>query len=66
MCGGRYKPCVNGQTGKNENVTTGVLEKICIALQCDIGDIMELTNSDEMTGNSKSNEYALQAKPVLK
>lgn len=52
--------------GKNENVTTGVLEKICIALQCDIGDIMELTNSDEMTGNSKSNEYALQAKPVLK
>ena len=52
--------------GKNENVTTGVLVKICTALQCDIGDIMELTNSDEMTENSKSNEYALQAKPVLK
>ena len=28
--------------GKNENVTTDVL-KICTALQCDIGDIMELT-----------------------
>ena len=29
--------------GKNENVTTDVLVKICNALQCDIGDIMELT-----------------------
>ena len=28
--------------GKNENVTTDVLVKICTALQCDIGDIMEL------------------------
>ena len=30
--------------GKNENVTTDVLVKICTALQCDIGDIIELTN----------------------
>lgn len=29
--------------GKNENVTTDVLVKICTALQCDISDIMELT-----------------------
>ena len=29
--------------GKNENVTTDVLVKICTALQCDIGDILELT-----------------------
>ena len=29
--------------GKNENVTTDVLVKICTALNCDIGDIMELT-----------------------
>lgn len=29
--------------GKNENVTTDVLVKICTVLQCDIGDIMELT-----------------------
>ena len=28
--------------GKNENVTTDVLVKICTALQCDIGDIVEL------------------------
>lgn len=27
---------------KNENVTTDVLVKICTALNCDIGDIMEL------------------------
>ena len=28
--------------GKNENVTTDVLSKICTALQCDSGDIMEM------------------------
>jgi len=30
--------------GKNENVTTDVLVKICKALGCDIGDIMEITD----------------------
>jgi len=29
--------------GKNENVNTGILEKICKALDCDISDIMEMT-----------------------
>lgn len=33
--------------GKNENVTTDVLAKICTALQCDIGDIMEITENSE-------------------
>ena len=28
---------------RGDNVTTDVLVKICTALQCDIGDIMELT-----------------------
>lgn len=28
--------------GKNENVTTDVLVKICAALKCDISDIMEI------------------------
>ena len=28
--------------GKNENITTDVLLKICHALNCDIGDIMEI------------------------
>lgn len=29
--------------GKNERVTTDVLEKVCLTLQCDIGDIMEIS-----------------------
>ncbi len=29
--------------GKNENITTNVLVKICTALKCDISDIMEIT-----------------------
>ena len=33
--------------GKNENVTTDVLVKIFTAIQCDIGDIMELTAKNE-------------------
>lgn len=28
--------------GKNENVTTDVLVKICTALKCDISDIIEI------------------------
>lgn len=28
--------------GKNENLTIGVLTKICKGLQCDISDIMEM------------------------
>lgn len=29
--------------GRNENVNTEILQKICVALQCDISDIMEMT-----------------------
>jgi len=32
--------------GKNENVTTDVLVKICKALKCDISDIMEIKPDD--------------------
>ena len=39
----RNQSRINGKIGQNENVTTDVLVKICTALQCDIGDIMELT-----------------------
>jgi DNA-binding Xre family transcriptional regulator len=28
--------------GKNENVNTEILQKICLALECDISDIMEM------------------------
>ncbi|HIS43770.1 MAG TPA: helix-turn-helix transcriptional regulator [Candidatus Scatomorpha merdigallinarum] len=30
--------------GKNERVTTDVLDKICCALDCDVGDIMEIVD----------------------
>lgn len=32
--------------GKNENVTTDVLVKICKTLNCDIGDIMEVIENE--------------------
>lgn len=28
--------------GKNENVNTEILQKICLALHCDVSDIMEM------------------------
>ena len=28
--------------GKNENLTTGVLQNICTGLECDVSDIMEM------------------------
>jgi DNA-binding Xre family transcriptional regulator len=33
--------------GKNENVNTEIIEKICAALHCDVGDIMEMTDEKE-------------------
>ena len=32
--------------GKNENVNTETLAKICNALQCDVCDIMEMVDDD--------------------
>ncbi|MBQ9084255.1 MAG: helix-turn-helix transcriptional regulator [Clostridia bacterium] len=31
--------------GKNENVNTDILVKICTSLDCNIGDIMEITEN---------------------
>ncbi len=41
--------------GKNENLTTAVLLKICTALNCDIGDIMEIVHeeSEDPTNEQK-------------
>lgn len=33
--------------GRNENVNTEILLKICKALQCDVSDIMEMTSDNE-------------------
>ena len=33
--------------GRNENVSTDSLVKICTAIKCDIGDIMEIVPSPE-------------------
>lgn len=33
--------------GKNENVTTDVLVKICFALGCDIADIVEIVENEK-------------------
>lgn len=33
--------------GKNENVNTSILVKVCKALDCDISDIMEIVNDDK-------------------
>lgn len=30
--------------GKNENVNTEIIQKICVALQCDVSDIMEIVD----------------------
>lgn len=35
-------PALIAKLGRNENVSTQSLVKICTALQCDIGDIMEV------------------------
>lgn len=33
--------------GKDENVSTEILSKICTALNCDVGDIMEMVPDDK-------------------
>ena len=32
--------------GKNENVNTDIIMKICVALQCDVSDVMEIVEND--------------------
>ena len=37
--------------GKNENVNTDILQKICSALECDISDIMEMVPDNQEMAN---------------
>jgi len=43
-------PSLIAKMGRNENVTTEVLSRICAALNCDIGDIMEMVSEDAEKG----------------
>ena len=45
--------------GKNDRVTTDVLEKICITLNCDVGYIMEIVD-DVATSKGNSEGEARQ------
>lgn len=40
--------------GKDENVTTAVLVKICEALECDVSDIMEIVPEEDDTDHCKT------------
>ncbi len=42
--------------GKQENITTSVLIKICEGLNCDLVDIMELVDADNTEGKEPSAE----------
>lgn len=41
--------------GKGENITTGVLIKICEGLNCELTDIMELENVEDKTSSGAMN-----------
>jgi DNA-binding Xre family transcriptional regulator len=43
--------------GRNENVTTAILAKICMALNCNIGDIMDIS-SEDVQNTSKTEEFS--------
>ena len=45
----KISPTSIAKLSKNENVNTEIIDKICMALGCDVSDIMEIT------GNQKDN-----------
>ena len=47
--GRNYDKCI-AKLGKNEHISTQVLEKICNVLHCEIQDIMDFVPDDEMKG----------------
>ena len=46
--------------GKSGHVTTETLEKICLALDCRVEDILELTPGDNQTMTKEPNEEISQ------
>ncbi len=51
----QISPTSVAKLSKNENVNTDILKKICIALECDISDIMEMVESN-LEGENKQND----------
>ena len=45
------------QLGKNERVTTDVIDQICCALNCDVGDVMEIVEGEENTNGGHHDEH---------
>ena len=41
-------PATLSKLGRNETVNGEVIVKICTALHCDVGDIMEITESESI------------------
>lgn len=47
--------------GRNENVNTDSLQKICTALECDIDDVVELIPAAVKTESAVNDGYAKQS-----
>ncbi len=43
--------------GKNERVTTDVIDKICRALSCDVGEVMEIVDEEIETQNDLEGRF---------
>lgn len=49
-------PALVAKLGRNENVTTDVLVRICTKLQCDVADIMEVVPDEDYQKTQKNLE----------
>ena len=38
--------------GKNERVGTDIIDRVCVALNCDVGDVMEILIEENDTPNN--------------
>ncbi|AGA67679.1 putative transcriptional regulator [Desulfitobacterium dichloroeliminans LMG P-21439] len=50
-------PSTIAKLGRNENINTEVIIKICKALKCDICDMMEIIDSKSSDEDSNGDEY---------
>lgn len=50
--------------GKNEIVTTNVIDKICCTLNCDVGDIMEIVDNQELSNKQTTMQIDLIKKYI--